>query len=676
MNQDLTAILVWWFLLFVIGWISFPTSFVVFRNLIDKGYGFTKILGTLLITYIIFLGGTSHAVSLSRTNMIGVTALFGILNAILYIHFWDDIKRGVKKSLGIIFFQEVLFSAGFLLWVFVRSHQPDINGLEKFMDFGFINSILRSDYLPPTDMWFSGKPINYYWFGHLWVAVLTKLSNIPSFVTYNLTLATILGMALNSAFSISSTLLKATTTKLKASKVVVAGILSAILLVFAGNFHTPFYVLKDGPDKYWYPDATRFIGYNPDINDKTIHEFPLYSFVVSDLHAHLLNLPFVLLYVALLWRLISKEKDSFQQTLSHAFPLGFLLGVMFMTNTWDFANYLLITGVTLGFYYLWKDGLRIGSFLKIAALISAIILIGLVIALPFILNFESIAEGARFVNSRTPLWQLGVLWGFPAIFTIAFFTLTSIKWKMVKTSDVFIAGLLFASWLLIFIPEMIYVKDIYIASHHRANTMFKLTYQAFVMFYLCIGYISIRSMHLVENLGKRLLLSGLFVILFASVLWYPRFAINSYYSGLKNYSGLSGETWLAKRYPHEYNSVLWLRSNVLDQPIILEAPGDSYTDYNVISAYTGLPTVSGWFVHEWLWRGKPEIPQARVTDIVTMYNTANSDEALGLLKKYNISYVIVGTLERQKYPELQEGKFTEIGNLVYSSGNTNIYRVN
>src|SRR5258708_38797604 len=34
---------------------------------------------------------------------------------------------------------------------------PDIHGLEKYMDYGFVNSILRSQYFPPKDMWFTPR---------------------------------------------------------------------------------------------------------------------------------------------------------------------------------------------------------------------------------------------------------------------------------------------------------------------------------------------------------------------------------------------------------------------------------------------------------------------------------------------------------------------------------------
>ena len=94
---------------------------------------------------------------------------------------------------------------------------------------------------------------------------------------------------------------------------------------------------------------------------------------------------------------------------------------------------------------------------------------------------------------------------------------------------------------------------------------------------------------------------------------------DKYYADLETYHGLNGVSWLQRQFPEQYDVIVWFNKNVSGQPVILEAPGDSYTDFNVISAYTGLPTVSGWFVHEWLWRGDSSFPQARVSDITQIY---------------------------------------------------------
>ena len=205
--------------------------------------------------------------------------------------------------------------------------------------------------------------------------------------------------------------------------------------------------------------------------------------------------------------------------------------------------------------------------------------------------------------------------------------------------------------------------------------MFKLTYQAFVMFYISIGYIAIRTISSLKKESARGLLSLFYATLFASVLIYPYFAINSYYGGLKNYRGLSGETWIKNRYPDEYQALGWLKENVKGQPVILEAVGDSYTTFNLISSYSGLPTIEGWLVHEWLWRGSFDEPGLRGGEVDTIYNTSDIQAAKDLLNKYKVEYVIVGNLEREKYPNLVEEKFEKLGEVVFTIGNLKIYRL-
>lgn len=157
---------------------------------------------------------------------------------------------------------------------------------------------------------------------------------------------------------------------------------------------------------------------------------------------------------------------------------------------------------------------------------------------------------------------------------------------------------------------------------------------------------------------------------------YPYFAINSYYNNLKEYLSLDGIEYLKPLYPTDYQAILWINKNIKGQPAILEAQGDSYTDYGRVSANTGLPTVLGWVVHEWLWRGTYDIPSPRINDVKALYETKDVNDAKDLLKKYNVSLVFIGELEKQKYPTLNEEKFKTLGKPIYKNGNTKIYRLN
>jgi uncharacterized membrane protein len=302
--------------------------------------------------------------------------------------------------------------------------------------------------------------------------------------------------------------------------------------------------------------------------------------------------------------------------------------------------------------------------------------LGLLFVSPFLIHFKSIAEGVGFVRSHTPLWQLAILWGFPALLTILLYIQMRLRKNWRNTSDYFVVALLLTSWVLIFLPEVIFVKDIYIATHHRANTMFKLTYQAFVMSYITSGFIAVRFLQIAKNIFTKGLVILFFSVVFGSLLWYPHFAINSYYGELKTYKALAGDTWVPLKYPGIYDSINWLKRNAKGQPVILEAAGDSYTDSDLVSAYTGFPTVVGWFVHEWLWRGASAIPQERFDAVEQIYASTDIYYTQQLLQKFKVKYIIVGPLEMIKYPNINLDKINKVAKPVFNSQDTTIYEVN
>ena len=590
-------------------------------------------------------------------------------------------------------------------WSFVRSNSPDIHGLEKFMDFGFLNSILRSDYFPPKDMWYAPLSVNYYYFGHLITAVITKLTSIPSFISYNLMLATLFALTFTASLSFGINLFD----KVKFSfKSIFAGLMSAILVALGGNLTTiytffgpytpadkpiPFWQLPflplSFPNGYWYPNATRFIPF-------TIHEFPIYSFVVSDLHGHVLDIPFVLLIISTIYVFFNNKKITFL----HLLFLTFIFSVMYMTNAWDGLIYLLLGCLVIAvfnFSQVNRKSILLKTRLYKMLKQYLVLLLGFfVFSLPFNLNFKPFVSGIgvicapKFLTNigkigpflfeadhcqRSPLWQLIILYGFFYFFVFSFLAFLKFKknYKLTK-NDIFVLILILLSTVLIIIPEFMYVKDIY-PTYYRANTMFKLVYEAFIMLSLCSAYILIKLIFSIKR--KKILMPFLVttIILLSLVLIYPVFAINSYYQDLKNYHGLNGTHYLLSLYPADYNLINWINKNIKGQPVILEANGDSYTDYARISANTGLPTVIGWPVHEWLWRGTYDIVAPRIADVQTLYTTRSINVAKEVIKKYNISYVVTSTLERQKYSNINEQTFIKLGKLIYQNGGARLYKI-
>lgn len=695
---DFLFVIRWWAVLFGIGLLFIPLTNLLFKNFKDSFYIFSKVLGIVIISYLIFLLGIFHVLPFSLYSILGVVMILGSANFIILKKYKLKIK--VTK---VIVFEEIIFFIGIVIWSYVRAHEPSIHGLEKFMDFGFVNSILRSEYFPPKDMWFTPFPINYYYFGHLYTAVLTKLSGIPSNITYNLMIATIFSFTFTGAFSLLYNLLS----KLGNKKAIFGGLLGGFLLSLGGNIHTiysffisynvdnpvPFWSLtflpNAFPNSYWYPNATRFIPF-------TIHEFPIYSFVVSDLHGHVSDIPFVLLTIALLFSVTVEEKLSKIKTVL----ISFILAIMYMTNVWDGLIYFLLFALVALYIniHLLKSNHKKAFLEKILYEVGLIVILTFLFALPFSINFKPFVSGIGILCSpdflinlkkvgpfifeadhcqRSTVYQIFILHGFFFFFSASFtiFLFKKFKQKLSNASNIFVLLLILLGVFLIIVPEFLYAKDIYPA-HYRANTMFKLVYQSFIMLSLASSYIIVFIVSSIKSrLPKIIFLLFTFFFLILALI-YPYFATNSYYGELKKYKGLSGTSYLKDLHPGDLEAINFLNKSVGNQPVILEAQGDSYTDYARISANTGLPTVLGWTVHEWLWRGTYDIPSPRIEEVRKMFEE-EENKSNPLLKKYNVEYVVIGKLEKEKYPNLNTDKFKKLGKVIFKSSDkkTVIYKL-
>ena len=199
--------------------------------------------------------------------------------------------------------------------------------------------------------------------------------------------------------------------------------------------------------------------------------------------------------------------------------------------------------------------------------------------------------------------------------------------------------------------------------------MFKLVYEAFMLYAVVAGYVLVKLRHFFPY-------KILFALIFVIQLMYPYFAIRSYYGNLKTYQGLYGFKYLKDRFPDNYAAIEWIQNNIIGQPVMLEAVGDSYTDFNQVSMSTGLPTVEGWIVHEWLWRGGYDQPAARQADVLKIYTSKDKEEVRSLLQKYSVDYIFVGDKEFEKYPEIKVKNFSDLGaTIVFESGKTKIYKL-
>lgn len=704
---DLLYIVKWWAVFFFLGISFFPLTSRIFSSFIDKGYIFSKVIGLVFVSYVIYVLGTFHLLKFTTLNIFIVWLL---ITAISFFFLRKE-NFNFKKNIKIFLFEEIIFLFTLILWSYVRAHQPDIHDLEKFMDYGFINSILRSEYFPPRDMWLTPLSINYYYFGHLFTAVITKISYIPAFITFNLMVATIFAFTFTLSFSIGINLIQQIK-KISLKKTFIFGFLFAYVVSLSGNLQTIFSLFKNYngelpvpfwelplsiftfPNGYWYPNATRFIYH-------TIHEFPSYSFVVADLHGHVLDIPIVITLIAFALLMFLENKIR----ISYVIFISFFISIAYMTNAWDGLIYIgLFINILFVLEFVNNKNKKLlnkflNSFLRSLRFIPVIGVLFFIFTFVFSQNFAPFASEigincapnllldlksfGPFVFEtgqcqHSPLWQLGILYGFFVFMLLGFFVF--IRNKKIIPTDIFIGVISIFSILLLIAPEIIYLKDIY-TGHFRANTMFKLAYQAHIMLSLSSIYIFFRLLSSFKTDFKSRL-SKIYVLMFSIIGFillfivsiYPYFSVPSGYGDLKTYKGLNGTNYLKTLKPGDHDAIIWINQNIKEQPVILEAQGDSYTDFARISANTGLPTVLGWTVHEWLWRGTYDVPSARFSDIQNLYESPDQKLTKRIINKYDISYVYIGDMEKEKY-KISEGKFSELGFLIYARGTSRIYKI-
>lgn len=717
LGSDFFAFLTWWEMLFLLGLVFMPVTSRMFRGFDDNGWMFSKVLAVAVCGYVQWL-----LACLKISPFTGITCV--ILTVICCL---GSLLYGIKcknrfpdslpwEQAALVHREEILFFLVFLFWTYLAGFHPAAHGTEKYMDFGFMQAMMRSTTLPAQDMWYAGKPFNYYYGGQYLAVFLTKLTGTNVEVTYNLMRTMVAAFAFLLPFSLVRQMLK---DKLKTGRkwsFCLGGILAGMAVSMSGNLHYIIYgiilrLLKIKTD-YWFPSSTRYIGFDPAVTgDETIHEFPSYSFVLGDLHAHVINVFLVLTVLGILysWIKTNSGKSWRQREIG---LLGLLLGMFLFSNTWDFMIYYVVICGTLLFGNLkrYSSGSCISQALKWSVIQWIELLAAAFLAsLPFHLTFENVmVQGIGIVKIHTAFYQFSVLWAFPLLVCVPFVIgiLKSIGtfpekkfWSFfysIKYPDLYGLVLVLCAIGLIFIPEFVYVRDIYEKTAPRANTMFKLTYQAYIMFGIMMAYIlvffTVNRIKRCNGADSTVMCKGLLrcprlqsltgiiaILVLISTCGYLENAITHWFTGFPKrnaYQTLNATNYLETAISDDAAAIRWLNDNVEGQPIILEASGDSYQDYdNRVSAMTGLPTVLGWYVHEWLWRNDLEEENQRKEDVQTIYTSSNADQIKSLIEKYKISYLFIGSCEYEKYGEINSELLASIGKVVFRQSETTIIEV-
>ena len=410
------GLVLWYVTILALGLLAYPIVRAALPGLSDRGYPLARVVGLLLWAWFAWMGG-SLGLSYSKATIgvaLGLVALIGGWQAWRQR---EELKQEFRERWKYFLMVELIFLAFFLLDLFIRLGNPDLwhdpDGGERPMDFSYYNAILKSTAFPPYDPWFTGGYINYYYYGYVIVGTPVKLLGIVPSIAYNFILPTLFACLALGVFSVVWNLLangqeaaRLTWKSFFRQRAFLGGIAAAIALTLLGNLGTVrlfyrgfmclaapsaqlggysvhdciiapgvppvdkanllarlwwtikgFFLSLSGPvfpltNREWMMTPSRAL---PDGSGSPITEFPLFTFLWSDLHAHMIAFSLTVLVIA--WALsvlLAKARwKSRMDAFLGFFLAGLVIGALKPTNTWDFFTYLAL-GVIVLAYAVWR----------------------------------------------------------------------------------------------------------------------------------------------------------------------------------------------------------------------------------------------------------------------------------------------------------------------------------
>ncbi|MEI6634012.1 MAG: DUF2298 domain-containing protein [Chlamydiota bacterium] len=719
----------WLLVVELLGLACWPVCLCLFRGLPDGGLGVARLLGILILGYAAWL---SASVGLFPLDGASVMALFLIFLASSAVFAWarrGEMGRFIAERKGILLFEELFFLAVFAAAVFIQSFKPDITLAEKEPDMMYLQAVLRGGAMPPQDLWFAGKPINYYYLGYALFSCLVRLASARPEIGFNLAVATVVPLAALGSFSLAFNLVRRRGWAL----------LAPLYLLGLGNLDACRRAFLGGG--LWGTDwwIEMFAHGSRDVIPGTIHEFPCFSFLLGDLHPHYMFMPFCFLILSILLvffirsrELLARFPPSGWGAAGVLFPLA--LGSVFMFNTWDYPTYVLLAAISA--FALARRREAGAPAWPLPAWLLLAVAASIVFFLPFHLWFEPAARtspGMVDAAHRSPLGAFLTVNGLACAAILSFLSAESFRASrrgglllggpglaiasgavavaagVLAGSAVagIMAGACLAAALVAFsraeMPperlfvlllsflcvslflgcEFLYLKDFYGPTLQRQNTVFKYYFQAWILSSIVFAAGGWFVAEWLTGFPRHAWRAALAALIAPSLIypvlgtWYRCQGFRGGARGPVPYlPTLDGAAYIRHLYPGEYRALGWVRGWIPPGAVILEATGNPYSFHGRVSTFTGRPTVLGWGNQESLWRdwSWKKITE-RTEDIRRIYDATDKREALPLLRKYGVGFVYVGTLESKKYTRAGLDAFAGSFPLVYRGRDVLIYRV-
>ena len=466
-------VLGWLAALELIALVTLPLTFVVFGPLSDRGYLLGKALGILLVGLTVWLLASLQWMAFSRASIGVAIALVALASLAVLITQWREIADFIRRRWSTLLVAELIFIAAFLAFTLVRMANPDLwhpyRGGEKPMDFAYLNAVLRSTIMPPYDPWFGGGYLNYYYWGQFLTAMLIKATGILPTTAFNLAVPTFFALTAGGVYSIVYNLVRSAGSRLDDAvgilgsaprgSAVLMGLAGVAFVAILGNLDGAIQVGQSvknvlaggafGEFDFWR--SSRMMP--PDPPGHEITEFPFFTFLFADLHAHLMVIPFTVLVVGVslavvmgavrrVERLAPIGTSSGGHSALHPHPnlppsrgkglwmlwekgfwwrvcgvivsggtlrlavLGVAVGSLAALNTWDVPMYLLVGAASILFAeFLAHGGLGFMVLLRAGVKSAFMAVVGVVAFLPYHLAGETFYSGIESTTNTTTLWQ-------------------------------------------------------------------------------------------------------------------------------------------------------------------------------------------------------------------------------------------------------------------------------
>ena len=737
----MTEALRFWALIELIGLGAAPLAGMLLARLPGAGIGLGKVLGLLLATWLVWLGGATTLVPYSALSAALWIALVCALGLLAWVRGWEArraVARGEPRGRlarrrwrrlaarvpvepdplrkRLFWGAEAVFLVAFAAMALLVAYSPDVWNTEKPMDMAFLNAANRAETFPPQDPWMAGADVNYYYLGQLAMAMLVKLTAVAPDHGYNVAVAALFALTAAALFTIGATLWAAARGP---SGAVRAGLAAVALVLVAGNLEgARLLIAERGPlREYDWFAASRVI-------EDTINEFPWFSFLLGDLHAHVLALPFTLLALAFALQIVlaGPRLAPRGRALLEGGAAALAVGFLYAVNSW---SYPVMAGLLALAAVAWLRDARSRPARPAAARWLLLVLAAsALLMLPFHLSFDPSARGIGVVQEGRGFagWlrdELLLFGSFAGIVSFAYAGRLMATRRPGRNAAWIVVAALFAGsllaalqyahvallavallvavgallsatagpavrlvWLLVaggvaclLGPELLYVRDEFDGGPlYRMNTVFKLGYQAWLLLGLAaIGALAWRA----EWLARRWLrwtLGPLAALLAAAAFVYPVAGTYARKDAFARAPTLDGLGWLRVRAAGDVGAIEWLNDEAGGRGVVLEAVGDDYSTFGHarISTFTGLPAVLGWPGHELQWGHRVG---TRREDVERMYESPTTAGAEELLRRYGVRWVVVGRLERTEYGDAGVAKWDSLGRRVYERDGTIVWRL-